>query len=390
MPGTETKTEAQEQVGVSRLVKLGVADVERLSGDDRRAGESTSAGAAQSKTTDGVGDAGVEDDDRAGDQEDDTQGSDEETEEGSEEDESGEEESEEDESGEDKGDDEVELPEPVAKIVDTLEKTDPESAKELRATVADSMRLAETAESVIQAEAGTYALFEALTSPETAGKALPASLDWLAKQRGISVSEMMLEAGFVAAPKDGTTPAFLEESNHSSLIDEVLKDGNFEEGAGLEDAKLGAEMMLKHLIGELPQALPADYHGEYQEFKKSRQQSQEAEAAKAEATKVAKSNYAKVRQMVAWNYEGYALTEAQAIQAAEALPQLVKDADTMFKAVVATFHKELNGALRKSTQKREKKRMRPTPGGGEHKPKAQSGFEFGKKRGLSVRDAIPQ
>ena len=347
------------------------------------AGEDPSEGAEQSKTTDESGNAGVNDDEGAGETGDDgKKGS-----EGESEDDPEDEDSEEDEN-EEEGGEAVVIPESLQPIVNTLKESNPEQAQEFTKYLEDTEKIIGAADAIIRAESVVEAMTTALKTPETAGQATKEVLEWAAQMRGIPVSEMLKESGHVPAPMgDVQTPEFLEESNHETFIAEVLKDAEFQEGAGLEDAKLGAQMVLKALIARIPELLPADYHGEFQDFRKTKEQQKAQDEAKAEAARIVKGHYNAVKQRVARTYEGYTLQEDQLREAVEAFPMPVKDENDSYNAVVLHLQKKLVGFVRKTGEKREKKRMHVTPGGGEHKPQVRENKVIG-RRGMSAREAL--
>ena len=350
---------------------------------EEHAGEDPSEGTEQSKTTDESGNAGVNDDEGAGETGDDgKKGS-----EGESEDEHEDDDSEEDDN-EEEGGEAVVIPESLQPIVNTLTESNPEQAQELTKYLEDTEKIIGAADAIIRAESVVEAMTTALKTPETAGQATKEVLEWAAQMRGISVSEMLKEHGHVPAPTgDVQTPEFLDESKHEALIAEILKDAEFQEGAGLEDAKLGAQMVLKALIARIPELLPADYHGEFQDFRKTKEQTKAQDEAKAEAARIVKGHYNPVATRVARTYEGYKLTEDQLREAVEAFPMPVKDENDSYKAVILHLEKKLLGFVRKTSEKREKKRMPSMPGGGEHNPQVRETKVIG-RRGMSAKDAL--
>lgn len=387
MPDNDKTGESSTAVA-TRPEKLGFAEAVAHVADEP-AGETKSADKTQSKTTDKVGDGQVDDDKPAGDQDDDKQGSetdDSETEDGEEKD--GEEE---EEDPDQESDDEVDLPEPVAKIVEELKASNPDHANEIRAFMQDQKKLIDEADRTIMANAGVLGIFEALTLEETQKEAFDTSIGILAKEIGTTVPALMQKLGYVPAPTgDVATPEFLAEGNHEALITEVLKEADFQEDAGLQDAKLGAKMMLEFLIAKVPEMLPADYHGGYQDYIKQTAKESEQSAARAEATKVAKSNFASVASEVRRLYEGYKVTEDQVREAIEAFPMLPKtNAKEVYKIVAIHLEPKLRSHLRTTNTKREKKKMPDSAGrGGDHKPKARTPFQPGNP-GMKFSDSVP-
>lgn len=385
-----TQNEGQTKVGQS---KMSAADALAMIPGEERDGETESAGTTQSKTTDEVDNTDDEEVEGVDDTDDDDQEESEEESE-SEEDEEGNEDEEDDDgsdSDQEQDGDEVELPEPIQQIVNKLAESDPDAAKELQAHARDTEKLVKTANDSIKANAGFVGVIEALIDPETAPAALEKSLELIAGERGMSVTDMMLNAGWSrAAQGGGEVPAFLEESNHAALIDELLKGANLEEGAQLEDAKLGAELAIKHLLERRGELLPADY-GEYQEYLKAKEQKKVQTEAQAEAQRVVKSNFAAVASRIARNYDGYKATEDQMLEAVMAFPQLLKDKtpEEVYLAVVAKFEPKLRGFMVKKKTKRAKKQMPVMPSGGEHKPQGVKKSAIG-NRGMGVRDAVPR